>query len=74
MQETWFTAAEAIENGFADEIEEGKQIAASVSNGLLVMNGQGFDVGRYRHMPQMQTKLEEPGNGGESQPWRIYRY
>ena len=66
--ETWFTAAEAIENGFADEVEEGKQIAASVNNGLLVVNGQGFDVSRYRHMPQMQTELEEPSNGGESQP------
>ena len=66
--ETWFTAAEAIENGFADEVEEGKQIAASVNNGLLVVNGQGFDVSRYRHMPQMQTKSEEPNNGGESQP------
>ncbi len=44
--ETWMTAEEALEWGFATEIEEAKEIAASVSGRILNMNGQEIDLSR----------------------------
>src|SRR5690606_2072539 len=49
--ETWMTAEEAVEKGFADEIEEAKQVAASLRGGTLIVNGHTFDVSRYRNKP-----------------------
>ena len=43
-EETWITAAEALEMGFADEIEEPVQIAAQ------------FDLSRYRNVPNALTR------------------
>lgn len=54
--ETWLTAEEAITYGFADEIEETKQLAASIDNEHLIINGLTFDLSRYRNAP----KLGEP--------------
>jgi len=49
--ETWMTAEEAVELGFADEIEQTKQIAATVRGSKLVVNGQEFDLARFRNVP-----------------------
>lgn len=49
--ETWMTAQDAIDYGFADEIEESKQIAASLRNGVLVINGQEVDISRFANVP-----------------------
>jgi ATP-dependent Clp protease protease subunit len=61
--ETWMTADEAKERGFADEIEQEKKVAASIQGGFLVYGNQKFDLGRYENAPQI-----EPENGGDSQP------
>ena len=71
--ETWMTATEAVEKGFADRVEPGLKAAASVREGVLVMNGQEFDLTRYQHPPEMNDKAPEDGageadHGGESQP------
>ena len=66
--ETWFTAAEAVEHGFADEIEESRQVAASVKGGFLMLNQQQFDLERYHNAPKFSDIRLEPNNGGESQP------
>jgi len=51
--ETWMTASEAVELGFADEIEEAKQVAASIiAPGRMVVNGMEFDLTRYQRPPQ----------------------
>lgn len=51
--ETWMTAEEAIERGFADEIEEGKQIAASlVAPKVLLVNGQAVHLDRFANPPE----------------------
>lgn len=51
--ETWMTAAEAVELGFADEIEESKRIAASMEGpGRLVVNGMSLELGRYQNAPK----------------------
>lgn len=49
--ETWYTAQEAVDEGFADELEEGKQLAACVSPEIFAL---------YKHPPESLTKAEEP--------------
>ena len=79
--ETWFTADEAVKKGFADEIEETKQIAASMDGEFLVYGNQRFDIGRYKHRPDIPCEAHTehteppdeggflvPDNGGGSQP------
>lgn len=50
--ETWLTAQEAVEKGFADEIEEAKQVAAALDGRFLTVNGQKFDLGRFKNPPK----------------------
>jgi len=65
--ETWMTAEEAVELGFADEIEEAKQVSASMSGpGKLVVNGVTVDLERFRNPPQVclgvdTSKVSRPG-------------
>lgn len=54
--ETWMTAEDAVSYGFADEIEDTKQVAASIGKGRMVMNGQTFDLSRYRNPPKLDGK------------------
>ena len=61
--ETWMTAKDAVDLGFADKILENKKIAASVTGKHLVMNGQQFDMARYAHAPEIT-----PCNGAIPQP------
>ncbi|KJR48411.1 Prophage Clp protease-like protein [Desulfosporosinus sp. I2] len=49
--ETWLTAEEAVALGFADVLEETKQIAASMNKDYLTMNGLSFDLSRFRNPP-----------------------
>lgn len=51
--ETWMTAEEAVGMGFADEIEATKNVAASLSDQGLTINGQRFDLSRFRHPPKL---------------------
>ncbi|NLW92380.1 MAG: Clp protease ClpP [Syntrophomonadaceae bacterium] len=57
--ETWMTAQDALDYGFADEIEESKQVAASMRNGLLLINGQQMDVSRFQNVPEF-PKVKKP--------------
>lgn len=53
-KETWLTGAEAIENGFADNLSEDEAIAEmSVSNDrkVLLVNGIKHSVGAFRNIP-----------------------
>lgn len=61
--ETWITAAEAVEMGFADRVEENKKIAASVNGKMLIMGGVTVDMTRYAHAPEIR-----PCNGAKQQP------
>ena len=56
--ETWFTAQEAVEAGLADEIEAKKKLAASVDGSFLNLNGQKFDLSRYKNAPQLRATVE----------------
>jgi len=54
--ETWFTAQEAVDYGFADEIEEGKEVAATIDGGFLMLNNIKVDASRYKNMPEIKTQ------------------
>lgn len=51
--ETWFTASEAVEMGFADELQAEKKLAASVKGGILMLNSQEFDLSRWKTAPKI---------------------
>lgn len=58
--ETWMTAAEAVEMGFADEVEEAKQVAASVAGkGKLLINGLVVDLTQYQNPPKVLVAKQE---------------
>lgn len=62
--ETWFTAEEAVELGFADEIEETRTVAASIASpGRLVINGVAVDLSRFQHPPKVLTVVQQIRNG-----------
>lgn len=66
--ETWMTAQEAVDMGFADEIEEAKQIAASMSGpGRMMVNGMSLDLGQFSNAPRVMmgvdTDKTPAGNG-----------
>jgi ATP-dependent Clp protease, protease subunit len=42
--ETWMTAEEAVELGFADEVLKTKRVAASLNKGFLTINGLEVEV------------------------------
>jgi ATP-dependent Clp protease protease subunit len=48
--ETWLTAEDAVAKGFADEVAAEKQVAASVRDGRLIVNGREVDH-RFRQFP-----------------------
>lgn len=56
--ETWMTAQDAKEKGFADEIENEKKVAASVNGAFFMLNDQIFDTGKYKNTPKIE--LFEP--------------
>lgn len=67
--ETWMTADEAVEMGFADEIEEAKHVAASVAGrGQLVINGIMMDLSQYRNPPKVLVAIAERGKQSNPDP------
>jgi ATP-dependent Clp protease protease subunit len=55
--ETWMTAEEAVEYGFADELEEEKKVAASISNTILIFNGIETDMSKFVHPESIIKKF-----------------
>ena len=53
--ETWLTADECVEKGFADKIEESKQVAAALDDGFLMLNGIKMDLSRFEKAPKFIT-------------------
>ncbi|GHV50391.1 hypothetical protein FACS1894216_02510 [Synergistales bacterium] len=57
--ETWLTAKEAVELGFAD-IEEAPILAAArVEKGVYSFGGRAFDLSKYRNPPEALIKKTE---------------
>lgn len=55
--ETWMTAEEAVEYGFADELEEEKKVAASINNTILIFNGIETDMSKFMHPESIIKKF-----------------
>ncbi|EBX7000424.1 Clp protease ClpP [Salmonella enterica subsp. enterica serovar Brunei] len=66
--ETWFSADEAVELGFADEVEQPMRLAASLNNGVFSLNGMSFDASRFAHLPDSLAKLTVPDNKQSAVP------
>lgn len=66
--ETWMTAEEAVELGFADEIEEAREVAAALRGKTLVVNGQEFDLSRFKRPPKLAflPAVDAPRGGGQA--------
>lgn len=60
--ETWFTASQAVENGFADEVEESLPVVASMRNGTAFFNGIGFDFSKFKNAPKL-PEVQACGGG-----------
>lgn len=61
--ETWLSAEEAVACGLADEIEQEKEIAASLHAGILKVNGQEMNLTKYKNAPKFiiaSQKTDEP--------------
>jgi ATP-dependent Clp protease protease subunit len=67
--ETWMTAEEAVEMGFADEVEESKQVAACLNGSILTMNGKDFDVSGFKNVSKLNLPtLEKPAEKPKNEP------
>lgn len=68
--ETWMSAEEAVEKGFADEIEETKKVAALFdrNNKKLIMNDQEHDLSRFHKLPQLEHIPEAPAGKHKTKP------
>jgi ATP-dependent Clp protease, protease subunit len=51
--ETWMTSSQAVERGFADEIEENLQISASIRGKTAVINGVEMDWSQFEDAPEL---------------------
>jgi ATP-dependent Clp protease protease subunit len=65
--ETWLTAEEAKSYGLIDQVDAGKQVAASLSirPGILTMNGLEFDLSRFKNRPQVPVGPVNQNEGVE---------
>lgn len=50
-EETWLTADEMLEKKFIDQIDETKEVVASIRDDKLVVNGREFDVSAFGVLP-----------------------
>lgn len=55
--ETWMTADEAVNLGFADELEKNKTLAASLDGTILSLNSQDFDLSKFKNPPKVAAIL-----------------
>jgi ATP-dependent Clp protease, protease subunit len=57
-RETWFTAQQAVEHGFADEVR-GVVKAAAIGNKRVMFNGVAFDLSRFNNVPAFTGQQTE---------------
>ncbi|GKS14780.1 hypothetical protein YDYSY3_57800 [Paenibacillus chitinolyticus] len=66
--ETWMTAEEAVEKGFADEVEGGTAVAASMMGAVAMVNGVEMDYSRFKRIPTMPHAAAAQPNVPASTP------
>jgi ATP-dependent Clp protease protease subunit len=60
--ETWMSAATAVEKGFATRLEEDSQpVAASIRDGKAIINGIEMDLSKFKNAPKLpDEKSSDP--------------
>ena len=66
--ETWLTAEDAVEKGFADEVAAEKKVAASLRDGKYVVNGREVDITAFKRFPadKIPSTVLEPDEGAKA--------
>jgi len=69
-EETWMSAEEAVEHGFADEVEEGNAVTASIRGAVARVNGVQMDFSNFRRVPKMPNTFtpEQPVAQTQTKP------
>jgi ATP-dependent protease ClpP protease subunit len=58
--ETWITAKDAVDMGFAGKIDEQLAIAACIKDHSLIVNGLSFDASKFKNIPDaFAPRVEE---------------
>jgi len=57
-KESWFTAQQAVDHGFADEVRGVVKAAAVVGAKRVMFNGCTFDLSRFNNVPAFSGQLE----------------
>lgn len=60
-RDTFLTAEEAVELGFADEFDASYQIAAVRSEGNFIINNLSIPEGKFKNLPVSNTGVSEKG-------------
>jgi ATP-dependent Clp protease protease subunit len=61
--ETWMTGEEAVAFGFADQLVESKDyLNCLMDDGSALINGQTFDLNKFRAFPKDQIPKKKPEN------------
>jgi ATP-dependent protease ClpP protease subunit len=58
--ETWFTAEEAVSNGFAHEIEENLAISAGITGKKAIFNGVEVEFSKFTNAPKLPEIAPAP--------------
>jgi ATP-dependent protease ClpP protease subunit len=58
-KETWMTAQQAVDKGFADEVRGVVKAAASVDGKRVMFNGMTFDLSRFNNVPAFTGQQTE---------------
>lgn len=58
--ETWMSAEEAVEKGFADEVEGQLEVSAKMAGTIAVFNGIPMDVSNYTNIPDRLLNMAPP--------------
>lgn len=71
--ETWMTAQEAVEYGFADQLDPAIQVAASANRDNITINGLEADFSRYSNADKMigmvsadSSNIKPTGSAGDN--------
>ncbi|MEI2466648.1 head maturation protease, ClpP-related [Niallia taxi] len=63
--ETWMSAEEAVEMGFADEVEGEIEVKASMAGTVAVFNGVSMDVSKFTNIPDRLLNMAPPSLAGK---------
>ncbi|MDP5277151.1 head maturation protease, ClpP-related [Chengkuizengella axinellae] len=60
-KETWMSADEAVEKGFADEVEDGA-VSASMMGAVATVNGVNMDLSKFMNAPKLEQEKPKVKN------------